>query len=91
MTAVAKAALLGLGLLFAAPATALACPLCIAAQDKGVQVAYMFASGFMTFLPFVLVGSLVFGLVRRARQLAREEAAGVIRLPSADTRPNRAA
>jgi hypothetical protein len=78
-------------LLVASPTAALACPLCIAAQDEAVQVAYIFATGFMTFLPFALVGGLIYWLRRRARQLALEEAAGVIRLPTPGARPNRAA
>lgn len=91
MTIRAKAAWLATAILLAMPTSASACPLCIAAQDESVQIAYIFATGFMTFLPFALVGGLIFWLRRRARQLALEEAAGVIRLPSPGARPNRAA
>ncbi len=91
MKAVAKTAVLGLVLLVALTGAAQACPLCIAAQDKSVQVAYMIASAFMTFLPLGLVGGLIYWLRRRARQLALEEAAGVIRLQAAAPRSNRAA
>jgi hypothetical protein len=78
MTTPSKAALLALVL--ALPFDAGACPLCIAAQDKSVQIAYIAASAFMTFLPLGLVGGLIYWLRRRARQLAVEEQAGVIRL-----------
>jgi len=91
MTTAVKAALLGLVLVLLAPLDAAACPLCIAAQDKSVQIAYMAASAFMTFLPLGLIGGLVYWLRRRARQLALEEEAGVIRLPSSSARTNRAA
>lgn len=91
MTIRVKVAWLACVLGFALPSVASACPLCIAAQDEAVQVAYIFATGFMTFLPFGLVGGLIFWLRRRARQLALEEAAGVIRLPTPGARPNRAA
>ena len=86
-----KAAVFGLVLALLVPLEAGACPLCIAAQDKGVQIAYMSASLFMSILPLAMVGGLVFLLRRRSRQLALEEAAGVIRLPTPGARTNRAA
>lgn len=73
------------------PLEAAACPLCIAAQDESVQVAYALASAFMTFLPLGLIGGLVFWLRRRVRQLDAENAAGVIRLPTPGTRTKTAA
>ena len=91
MTTSVKTVLLGLALVALAPLDAGACPLCIAAQDKGVQIAYMTASAFMSVLPLALVGGLILWLRRRARQLAFEEAAGVIRLPTAAVRTKNAA
>ena len=91
MTAVSKAALLGLALVGFMPIEALACPSCLAAQDSNVQQAFINSSVFMSVLPLVLVGALVFWLRRRARRFALEEAAGVIRLPTPAPRSNRAA
>jgi predicted cobalt transporter CbtA len=64
-----------------APDLAAACPMCISAQDDAVQQAFAVASLFMTVMPLSAIGGLVWWLRRRARQLAAEEAAGVIRLP----------
>jgi hypothetical protein len=89
MTTPSKAALLALVL--ALPYDAAACPLCIAAQDESVQVAYIAATAFMTFLPFSLIGGLIYWLRRRARQLALEEEAGVIRLQTSSARTKTAA
>jgi len=92
MTIASKAALLGLALVGLAPVEALACPSCLAAQDSNVQKAFVASSAFMSILPLVLVGALVFWLRRRARRLALEDAAGVIRLPTTPApRTNRAA
>ena len=84
-------ALFVLPLLLLAPLETSACPLCIAAQDKNVQIAYMIASAFMTFLPLGLIGGLIYALRRRARLLELEREAGVVRLPSADERAKTAA
>ena len=91
MTTVSKALWIALLLVVLAPLDALACPSCLAAQDGDVQVAFIKATAFMTFLPLTLVGGLVYWLLRRARRLEAEEAAGVIRLPTSPPRSNRAA
>jgi len=91
MTAVSKVLWIALLLVVVAPLDALACPSCLAAQDSDVQAAFIAATAFMTFLPLGLVGGLVYWLLRRARQLDAEEAAGVIRLPTSPPRSNRAA
>ena len=77
--------------LVALPETALACPSCLAAQDSDVQMAFLLATGFMIALPLTLIGGLVLGLRSHLRKQAAEDAAGVIRLPSAPPRTNRAA
>jgi len=86
-----RAVLLGFAPALLTPLAASACPLCLAAQDENVQFAYMFASAFMTFLPLVLGGALVYWLRRRARRIEFENAAGVIRLPTPAARPKTAA
>ncbi len=91
MTSSANAVLFGLALVALAPLEAAACPSCIAAQDQDVQIAYMAGTAFMSVLPLALIAGLVFWLRRRARQLALEEAAGVIRLPIPDARAKTAA
>jgi hypothetical protein len=87
----ANLALLVSALVLALPGSAFACPFCIAAQSENVQKAFALASLFLSVLPLAMIGALFLWLRRRARQLAAEEAAGVIRLPSPSARPNRAA
>ena len=91
MTGVSTAFFLALAVVVVAPLDALACPSCLAAQDSDVQMAFISATAFLTFLPLASIGALVFWLRRRARQLDAEEAAGVIRLPTSPPRTNRAA
>ena len=91
MTGVSTAFFLALAFVVVAPLDALACPSCLAAQDSDVQMAFISATAFLTFLPLASIGALVFWLRRRARQLDAEEAAGVIRLPTSPPRTNRAA
>ena len=91
MSGKVEATLFAFGLVLLAPLEAAACPLCIAAQNENVQIAYILASAFMTFLPLGLIGGLVYWLRRRARLLALESEAGVIRLPSAAERAKTAA
>ena len=90
MTAAWWAVTLGVALV-ALPGTALACPSCLAAQDSDVQTAFIVATAFMTILPLSLIAGLVLWLRRRLRVLEAEDAAGVIRLPTAPPRTNRAA
>lgn len=68
-----EAALFAGTLAWLAPLAAAACPLCIAAQDEGVQIAYLGATAFMIALPLGLVGGFALWLRRRARQLADAE------------------
>jgi len=91
VTGVSKAVCLALAFVVVAPLDAVACPSCLAAQDSDVQMAFISATAFLTFLPLASIGALVFWLRRRARQLDAEEAAGVIRLPTSPPRTNRAA
>jgi cbb3-type cytochrome oxidase subunit 3 len=63
--------------------------MCVSAQDDSVQAAFAVASLFMTAMPLSVIGGIVLYLRRRARQVAAEEAAGVIRLPLGPDRPSR--
>jgi hypothetical protein len=91
MSAVSKAVWIALVVVVATPLDAAACPSCLAAEDSDVQMAFLSATAFLSLLPLGLLGALFLWLRRRSRQLDAEEAAGVIRLPSAPPRTNRAA
>lgn len=67
--------------LAAAPRVASACAVCSAGRDDKTQGAFLFGSIFLSVLPPAVVGGIAWWIWRRARQIAAEEAAGVIRLP----------
>lgn len=67
-------------LLLAAPALAGACPVCNPGLDDPAQFGFLMGTIFLSTLPLALVGSLVFWIRRRLRQIEAEEASGVIRL-----------
>lgn len=75
----------------AAPGAALACAMCVSGRDDDVQAAFAIGSAFLSVLPLLLIGGGVLWLRRRARRIAAEEAAGVIRLPDPATRRRSAA
>jgi hypothetical protein len=54
-----------------------------------VQAAFAVASLFLTLVPLLMLGGFGYWLWRRARRLAAEEAAGVLRLtdPASRRRP----
>ncbi len=83
MTGKAQASLAAFALVLSSPLAAAACPLCIAAQDESVQIAYLIATAFMSLLPLGLVGGLVYWLRGRARQLESEAASGEIAMAAA--------
>jgi cbb3-type cytochrome oxidase subunit 3 len=82
-----KLVLLAAALALALPDAARACSMCVSAQDDAVQTAFAVASLFMTAMPLSVIGGLVWWLRRRAKQVAAEEAAGIIRLPLGADRP----
>ena len=53
------------------PRVALACSVCSAGRDDETRAAFIATTGFMTLLPLVLIGGLVWWLRRRARELER--------------------
>ncbi len=63
------AALALLALAGFAPRAAEACAVCISARDDGTQLGFLLGTLIMTPLPFIVVGSIVFFLWRRARNL----------------------
>jgi uncharacterized membrane protein len=52
---------------------ALACPVCGTPLEQG-QGAYLFMTPIMSLLPLVLMGGVVFWMVRRVRHAERDEA-----------------
>ena len=50
------------------PGAARACPVCFVGQSEENLLAYQISSAVLTFLPFVLVGGLLFWIVRRVRE-----------------------
>ncbi len=56
-----------------APQAADACSVCFGGRDQA-RVAFIVTTGFMTALPLLLVGSFVFWLRSRSRQVERSEA-----------------
>lgn len=71
----------------AAPEIAAACSVCGAGRDDKSQFAFLIGSIFLSVLPLALIGTAVYVLVRRARRIAAEEAAGIHRLPERPVRP----
>lgn len=51
----------------AAPALALACPVCFSAKDEASRIAFLATTVFLTALPLVLIGGVVMWLTRRVQ------------------------
>lgn len=58
--------------ILAAPSLASACAVCGASQSRENQVAYLVTTGFLTFLPLILVGLVVMWIRARVRALEGE-------------------
>jgi hypothetical protein len=55
-----------------APQLAAACAVCFTGRADETRVAFLVTTGFLTALPILLVGTLVWWLCRRARQIRDE-------------------
>lgn len=55
-----------------APQLATACAVCFTGRTDETRVAFLATTGFLTALPILLVGTLVWWLCRRARQIRDE-------------------
>ena len=55
-----------------APQLAAACAVCFTGRADETRVAFLVTTGFLTALPILLVGALVWWLCRRARQIRDE-------------------
>lgn len=71
----------------AAPRLAVACSVCSSGRDDETQLAFLIGTIFLSLTPLALIGGVAWALWRRAKRIAAEEAAGVIRL--AQRRPAR--
>lgn len=69
-----------------APRLAAACPVCGGGANDRTQGAFVIGSLLLSILPLALIGGAAWFLVRRARRIAAEEAAGVVRLPERPAR-----
>jgi hypothetical protein len=56
-----------------APQLAAACAVCFTGRADETRVAFLVTTGFLTALPILLVGTLVWWLCRRARQIRDEQ------------------
>jgi hypothetical protein len=52
---------------------------CGGGQDDATQRAFLVGTIFLSVLPLVVIGSVVYVVWRRAKRIAAEEAAGVVR------------
>lgn len=59
-------------LVLLAPRLAAACSVCFTGRADETRVAFLVTAGFLTGLPILLVGTLVWWLCRRARQIRDE-------------------
>jgi len=55
-----------------APQLAAACAVCFTGRADETRVAFIVTTGFLTAFPMLLVGTLVWWLCRRARQIRNE-------------------
>jgi hypothetical protein len=62
-------------LLLTAPSIAEACSKCLSGRSDETKLAYILTTVFLSLLPLLAIGGVVWWLVRRARALTRVEAA----------------
>lgn len=64
-------------LLLVAPSVAEACSKCLSGRSDETKLAYILTTVFLSLLPPLAIGAVVWWLVRRARAMARSDAARV--------------
>jgi heme/copper-type cytochrome/quinol oxidase subunit 2 len=67
----------------AAPGLAAACSVCTAGRDEENQLAFLLSTIFMSVLPLLVIGTIVFVLWRRFRQAERANAVALARAQNA--------
>jgi cbb3-type cytochrome oxidase subunit 3 len=65
------------------PRVVWACPVCTAGRDEANRVAFIATTAFLTFLPLLMVGGVIWWLFRRARRHAVDAAVHPQRTPAA--------
>jgi hypothetical protein len=58
-----------------AASTAYACPVCFSAKDEAQRQAFFDTTIFLTLLPLLMIGGVIFWVARRSRQLDAEDKA----------------
>ena len=74
-----------------APRIALACPVCTAGRDEENRIAFIATTAFLTFLPLLMIGGVVWWLRNRVRQVERSAAVSPASAPDRVPAPSRAA
>lgn len=76
--------------LYMVPSVARACSVCTAGRDEENQAAFLLSTLFMSLLPLIVIGSVVFFLWRRIQKLEVDETERSQRVPPGG-RPERPA
>jgi hypothetical protein len=61
--------------LLCTPAIARACPVCFAARDEAERIALLGTTVFLTALPVIMVGGIIYWIAKRSRELDEDQAA----------------
>ncbi len=64
-----------------APRVAEACPVCMASTEEDTRLAFILTTGFLSALPLLLGGGLIWWLWRRAQEIERYAARGEVSNP----------
>jgi heme/copper-type cytochrome/quinol oxidase subunit 2 len=73
-----------LGTLPLLPGLVSACSVCTAGREEENQLAFLLSTIFMSLLPLIVIGTIVFALWRRIRKLEEEESARAAGLPAGE-------
>lgn len=66
---------LGVAAIVASPQLARACAVCMSGREDDVQFAFLATTAFMSVLPLMLIGGVVWWLRRRLREMEENQAA----------------
>lgn len=66
---------LGVAAIVASPQLASACAVCMSGREDDVQFAFLATTAFMSVLPLMLIGGVVWWLRRRLREMEENQAA----------------
>ena len=74
-------AAVGAALCLWAPQAARACAVCMSGTDEGSRFAFLLTTAFLSALPLLMGGGVVWWLWRHARELKREPVRSEVRIP----------